>query len=114
MDGIKLAQLKPSLGRWSFCSQWYIRLEVSLSGLRNGHTRLTNGHLMAHEATPVYGRCQVRHSAFHVLVKCPTYFVPCNRFFPSLTSVPPNQRLSLLYCMFFSDFCIFESVRPYL
>ena len=44
-DGNKLAQLKPSLGPWSF-SQRCRRLEVSLSRLRIGHTRLTHGHLM--------------------------------------------------------------------
>ena len=77
-DGNKLGQLKPSLGPWSSCSQWYRRLGVSLSRLRIGHTRLTHGYLMAREAPPVCGRCQVLLSFFHVLVECPTYYVPRN------------------------------------
>ena len=95
-DGNKLAQLKPSLGPWSSCSQRCRRLEVSLSRLRIGHTRLTHGHLMAREAPPVCDRCQVRLSISHILVECPTYSVPRNRFYPSLTSMPPRERLPFL------------------
>ena len=53
----KLAQLKPSLGPWSSCSQWCWHLEVSLSHLCIGHTHLTHGHLMAHEAPPICNCC---------------------------------------------------------
>ena len=42
-DGNKLAQLKPSLGSWSSCSQRCRLLKVSLSCLRIGHTRFTHG-----------------------------------------------------------------------
>ena len=93
-DGNKLAQLKPSLGTWSPCSQRCRRLEVSVPRLHIGHTRLTNGHLMAREAHLVCGHCQVRLSIFHTLVEYPTYSVPRNRFYPSLTSLPPRERLT--------------------
>ena len=89
------------------------RLEVSLSRLRIGHTRLTHGHLMAREVPSICGRCLVRLSVFHVLIECPAYYVPRNRFFPSLTSVPPHERLSFLlpsvFCsfLFTSVFCSF-------
>ena len=95
-DGDKLAQLNPFLGPWSSCSQRCRRLEISLSRLRIGHIRLTHGHLIACEAPPVCGRCQVCVSVSHILVECPTYSVPRNRIFPSLTSVPPRERLSFL------------------
>ena len=96
-DGNKLAQLKLSLGSRPSCFQRCRRLEVSLSRLRIGHTRLTHGHLIAREPpTLICGRCQVRLSVLHVLVKFPAYSVPRNRIFPSLTSVPLRERLSLL------------------
>ena len=89
-------QLIPSLGLWSSCSQRCRRLEVPLFRLRIDHTSLKHGHLMAREAPPICCRCQVRHSVFHALVECYGYSVPRNRLFPSLTSVPPRERLSLL------------------
>ena len=95
-DGNKLAWLKPSLVPWSSCSQRSRRLEVSLSRPRVGHTCLTHGYLMARKAPVICGHCQVRLSVFHVLVECPTYSVLRSRFFPSLTSVLPCLRLSLL------------------
>ena len=51
---------------------------------------------MAREGPSVCGRCQVRLSVSHVLIECPTYSVPLAWYFPSLTSVPPRERLSLL------------------
>ena len=90
------SQLKPFLGPWSSCSQWCRRLEVSLSRLCIGHTHLTHGHLMAREVPPVCDHCQVHLLIFQILFECPTYSVPLNRFYPSLTSVPPRDRLSLL------------------
>ena len=96
-DVNKLAQLEPSLGPWSSCSQQYRRLKVFLSRLRIGHTRLTHGQLMARESRPICGRCQVYLSVFHVLVERSGYSVPRNRVLPSLTSVPPRQLLSFLF-----------------
>ena len=117
VDGDRLAQLKPSLGPGSFCSQRCRHIEVFLFHLRVGHTRLTHGHLMAREAPPVYGRCQVHLSVFHVLVECPDYFVPCNQFFPSLASVPARERLPFLLSESptFSSSTLFAflSVRPH-
>ena len=78
------------------CSQRGLHLEISLSRLRIGHNRFTHGNMKDREATPVCGRCQVHLSVFHVLVVCPTYIVPRSRFFLSLTSVAPRERLSLL------------------
>ena len=95
-DGNKLTQLKPSLGPWSSCSQRCRRLEVSLSRLRIGHTRLIQGHLMAREAPPVCDHCQFHFSISHVLVECPTYSVPRNQFYLSLTVMPPREHLSFL------------------
>ena len=85
--------MKPSLSSWSPCSQRRRRLDVSLSRLRIGHTRLTYGHLMAREAPPVCDHCKVRLSISHIVVECPTYSVPRNRFFLSLMSVPPRERV---------------------
>ena len=80
VDGNKLGQLKPSLGPCSLCSQLYRRLEVSVPRLRIGHTRITHGHLMVREASPVCDRCQVRLSISHILVEYPTYSVLRNQF----------------------------------
>ena len=52
--------------------------------------------MTAREAFPVCNHCQVHLSISHILVECPTYSVPRNRFFPSLTSVPHSERLPLL------------------
>ena len=95
-DGNNLAQLKPALGPLSSCSQRCRCLEISLPRLCIGHTRLTHGHLMACEVLPVCYHFQVHLSVSHILIECPTYSVPHNRFYPSLTSVPPRGRLSLL------------------
>ena len=112
-DGNKLAKLTPFLGPWSSCSQQCRHLEVSLSCLCIGYTHLTHGHLMVREASPVCGRCQVRFSVFYVLIGCPTYSVPRNRFFPSLMSVLGRQRLSLLLSESptFSSSTLFEFFR---
>ena len=96
VDGNKLAQLRPSIGPWSSCSQWCHCLEVSLSCLCIGHTCLTNGHLMACIAPLVCDHCQFHLLISHVLVEFLTYSVPHNNFFPSLTSVPPCECLSFL------------------
>ena len=90
------AQLKPSHGPLSSCSKRCHRLEVYLSHLRIGHTRLTYGHLMAREIPPVCDHCQLRLSIFHILVESLTYSVLRNRFYPSLTSMPPRERLPFL------------------
>ena len=76
MDGNKLAQLKPSNGPWSSCSQRCRRLEVSFSRLRIDHTSLTHGHLRSRETSPVCSRCRVRLSVFHTLVEFRAYCVP--------------------------------------
>ena len=61
-----------------------------------GHTRLTHGHLISRDDSPVCGRCQVRLLVFHVLVECPAYYVPRNQVFPYLPSMPLRERLYLL------------------
>ena len=63
---------------------------------RIGHTRLTHSHFMACEAPPVCDRCQVLLSISHILVECPTYSVSRSQLYPSLTSMPPRERLSFL------------------
>ena len=95
-DGNKLAQLILSLAPWSSYSQRCRRLEVSLCRLCIGHTRLTHGHLMALDVLPICNHYQVRLSISHILGECPTYSVPCNRVYPSLTSAPPRECLSFL------------------
>ena len=84
---LKFVQLKHSFGPWCSCSQWCCHLEVI------SYAGLTHGHLMALEATPICGCCQVRLLVFHVLVECHAYSVACNGFFPSLTSIPPCECL---------------------
>ena len=90
-----MAQLKLSLDPRSSCSQRCCPLEVSLSRLRIGYTRLTHDHLMAREAPPVCDRYQVRLSVFYVLVECSAY-VPRNLVFLTLTSFSPRERLFFL------------------
>ena len=62
---------------------------------------------------PVCDHYQVRLSVSHILVECPTYSVSHNQFYPSLTSMPPCERLSFLLSespTFSSTLHIFESV----
>ena len=51
---------------------------------------------MAREVPPVCDHCHVRLSIPHILVECPTYYIPRNRFYPSLMSMPPREGLSFL------------------
>ena len=85
-----------------------------LARLHIGRTRLTHGHLKAREAPLDCDRCQVLLSVFDVLVEFPAYSVHRNRFFPSLTSVPPREGQSLLSesPTFSSSLFAFLSVRP--
>ena len=61
-----------------------------------GYICLTHGHLMAYKVPLVCNCCQVLLSGFQVLAEYPPCSVPCNQFFPSLTSVPPCEHLFIL------------------
>ena len=70
------------------------KCDTSSTGLSPNHS--PSQHLMPREDPPVCNHCQVRLSNSHILVECPNYSVSCNRFLPSMTSVPPRERLSFL------------------
>ena len=64
------------------------------SNYKHGYTRLTHSYLTAREAPPVCTHRRVRLSVSHILTKCPRYHVARYRFFPSLSSLRPSDRLS--------------------
>ena len=93
-----MVQLKLSLGPWSYCSQRCRRLEVSLSRLRIGDTRLTHGYLMAREIPRVYENCQVHLPISHILV-LNALLIPC----PVIGfTLPRHQCLPVSVCLFSS------------
>ena len=58
---------------------------------------MRNGEVSWCGVNGIIAGVQVLLSISHILVKCPTYSVLRNRFDPSLTSVPPLERLSFLF-----------------
>ncbi|GBN33358.1 hypothetical protein AVEN_186007-1, partial [Araneus ventricosus] len=67
----KLHFVKPFIDMWPILP---IReLDVKLTRLRIGHTRLTHKHLIFGERTPVCPTCHTDFSVAHILIECPSF-----------------------------------------
>ena len=71
----KLRNIKPTVYYWPTSSQCFRHIEVILTRLRIGHTKLTHGHLMStpHGAILECSNCNVPMTVKHLLVDCPTF-----------------------------------------
>ena len=71
----KLRSVKQSVSSWPSSVQKNRHLEVILTRLRIGHTRLTHGHLMSspHGNPPVCDMCQCQLTIKHLFIDCPKY-----------------------------------------
>ena len=78
----KLALIKATIDRWSSSTQRTRHLELVLSRLPIGHTRVTHGPLMIRSDPPRCPSFHVPLSVVHFLIDCPRYaslcFLPCN------------------------------------
>ena len=74
----KLKQIKPNVGLWHSSLQKMRTIEVILSRLRIGHTRLTHGYLMnsPHEPAPECRDCRTTLTIKHILCDCQKYQQP--------------------------------------
>ena len=68
----KLREIHEDLGGW-MTTHSNRQIEVVLTRLKIGHTRLTHGHLMANDPPPVCEECQEPLSVAHVVEKCAAF-----------------------------------------
>ena len=68
----KLKMIKPMVTFWDSSVQKEKPIEVILTRLRIGHTRLTHGYLMStpHDPVPYCNSCNVILSVQHILSEC--------------------------------------------
>lgn len=88
----KLRSIRDTLGEWTSSHQRSRRIEIVLSRLRLGHTRLTHCYLMEGRPVPDYcENCLVPLTVVHLLVECPEHGDCRDRAFgdrnPTLSSV---------------------------
>ena len=71
----KLRTIKHSVNSWPSSVQKKRHMEVILTRIRIGHTRLTHGHLMSspHESPPLCDVCQCQLTIKHLFIDCPKY-----------------------------------------
>ena len=71
----KLRSIKKCVNSWQSSIQKKRYLEVLLSRLRIGHTKLTHGYLMSspHGSPPMCEVCQCQISIKHIFIDCPKY-----------------------------------------
>ena len=68
-------------------------IEVILTRLRIGHTRVTHSFLMENGNMPYCQDCLVPLSVLHILAECLTYDDESRRFFPSTVNISTSDRM---------------------
>ena len=86
----KLREIHEDLGGW-MTNHPNRQIEVVLTRLKIGHTRLTHGYLMAGDPPPVCEECQEPLSVAHVVEKCAAFSAERRRYF-----APPCTLKSVL------------------
>ena len=69
----KLRTVKENVRQWPSSCQKERKVEVVLTRLRIGHTRLTHGHLMERRHAPYCNNCIVPLTVKHIITECPDY-----------------------------------------
>jgi ribonuclease HI len=93
LEDNKLRKIKDSVRPWPSSSHRVRRVEVCLTRLRIGHTRITHGHLMERTPAPYCMDCLVPQTIIHVLCECPSFGVARRQFFPHLSQNDPDTHL---------------------
>lgn len=89
----KLREIKENVRPWPSSSHRVRRVEVCLTRLRIGHTRVTHGHLMERAPAPYCMDCLVPQTVIHLLCECPSFGDARRQFFPHLRRVDPGSHL---------------------
>lgn len=89
----KLRKIKNTIKPWPSSYNKVRRVEVVLTRLRIGHTRLTHGHLMEGRPLPYCDDCLVPLTIKHILAECPSYIEIRRRLFPNSR----NQDVETIY-----------------
>lgn len=69
----KLRVIKPKIELWNTSKHRDRKIQVIMTRVRMGHSRLTHGHLLAGEEPPYCDGCLVPLTIGHILVECPDY-----------------------------------------
>ena len=69
----KLRTIKETVKKWPSSFHKERKVEVVLTRLRIGHTRLTHGHLMERRHAPYCDNCIVPLTVKHIITECPDY-----------------------------------------
>ena len=77
----KLRPIKGTVAKWPTSYNKNRRLEVVLSRLRLGHTRITHGYLMENKPAPICQRCNVSLTVKHILIDCQQYVQQRRKWF---------------------------------
>ena len=95
----KLHSIKQNVNLWPSSIQKNRYIEVILTRLRIGHTRLTHGHLMSspHGIPPTCEVCHCQLSIEHIFIHCPKYLLQ-RRIFKDMnlkSILAENENFSL-------------------
>ena len=86
----KLRRIKDTINLWPSSSHKSRKIEVMLTRLRIGHTRITHRHLMEQRPIPYCMDCLVPLTVEHILIECPEYNTQRTQCFGHI----PNLDLS--------------------
>ena len=81
----KLFHVKPFLGEWRPAFRKSRKEQVTITRLRNGHSRLTNSFILKQEQQPQYSTCQTPCIIKHVLLECKVFNDSRKRYFHANT-----------------------------
>ena len=94
LENNKLRKIKEDVRPWPSSSHRVRRVEVCLTRLRIGHSRITHGHLMERAPAPYCMDCLVPQTVTHFLCECPSYGDARRQFFPYLCQDNPDANLN--------------------
>ena len=79
----KLKSIKPDIKSWPSSKSKLRKIEVVLTRLRIGHSRLTHGHLMEQRPPPYCEQCIVPLTIKHIIAECPEFNTQRQQHFKS-------------------------------
>jgi len=92
----KLRSIKDTVAPWRSSYQANRHVEVTLTCLRIGHTRLTHRYLVERGEPPQCETCQTQLTVRHILAECPTFAAHRLRYFPSSRNKPPREVMKIM------------------
>ncbi|KAF2882625.1 hypothetical protein ILUMI_23551 [Ignelater luminosus] len=93
----KLQPIKPRYEDWKAASQSNRQLEIALTRLRIGHTKLTHEHLITQAQPLICDKCQVTLTVLHLLIECEKYTPTGRKYHPNdqLINVLANDPIKI-------------------